>query len=104
MRDDNILYTGASSASFGTTKEAQIVATKRKEVAEEKEGKRHLLKPSGELVKGEFDKQIALLRDRRTIDLKQTPEDIKIELVARERAEQMILGVQNVVLNIMREK
>jgi len=102
MREDSILYTGASSAAFGSTKQAQVVATKRAESAEVKQDKQIKLKPVAELVKGEIQKELTAIRNLDTLDVTQDPQKLQAELYGREIAKQRLLNFQNNLLKALR--
>ena len=99
-RDDSSLYSGASSASFSSTKEQQVVKAKR----EETRAKRQELKPSGQIVVDEIKKELDELIFAPYLgeDL-MTDEQFRIERRARRLSVERIEAFRNRIINILRD-
>lgn len=91
-RNDSTLYTGSSSASFGS-KEQPVRTEKR----EEKHEKRLKLAPAGEVVKAEFQKEIDKLRNIDFLNIEEmlTDEHFKAEMMARKKTIEKLQAIQN---------
>lgn len=104
MRDDSLLNTGASSASFGTTRESQRVSEKRQEQSRAKHEQRLKLKPAGEIVQVELAKEFVVLDSLSTINVGVSGEELKAEMMGRAIAKTRLEAFQTRILNILREK
>lgn len=104
-RDDSILNTGATSASFGSTQEQKLQAKKRMEMRDEKVELRAKLKPAGEIVRAEIQKDIdeAQKIDYLNIEEILSDEHLKSELMARKRYMQKLIELRNRFDNLLRE-
>jgi hypothetical protein len=103
-RNDSLLYTGASSASFGSSKQQAI----RKEISEEKIEKRVKLSPASELVMQELDKEIAALSvtDYKVIKAiieTGVPHALEIDMVSNGKTIEHLKAVKIRLQNILRE-
>jgi hypothetical protein len=99
-RDDSILNTGSSSASFGTTQEQKIRVDKREQKIEKRAG----LLPAGEIVRAEIQKEIDEVRsiDYLNIESMLTDEHFKSEMMARKKFLEKLIALQNRFDNILR--
>ncbi len=103
-RDDSVLYTGASSASFGVTKQQQALADKRKEQREKKAEKRIALSPAADVIKAEIQKEItALIYGPYVDEDSMSDEQFRTERRARKLAVASLLSIQNRLNATMRE-
>lgn len=103
-RDDSVLSTGMSSASFGSVKEQKIRADKR----EEKQERRHQLLPSGKVVVDEIDKEIAELSSIKFAHVKELvasgiPHALEIDMLSNEKTIDHLTKVKNRLNNILRD-
>lgn len=98
-RDDSILNTGATSASFAP-REQKLRTDKR----EEQHEKRLKLLPAGELINAEFEKQInTLLYSPFPDEDKMTDAQFRVERKGRRLAIKSLLMIQNRLAIILRE-
>jgi len=104
MRNDAVLYTGVTSASFASVKDRELKA-KKKELKEEKIEKRIKLSPVSELVTAEIQKEIEKLRniDYLNIESMITDEHFRSEMMARKKTIEKLTDVQTRLTNILRE-
>jgi hypothetical protein len=100
-RDDSVLNTGATSASFGSTQEQKI----RTELRDEKIEKRAKLKPAGEIVLAELQKDIDEAQNINYLNIEQmlTEEHFKSELMARKKYLEKLIELKNRFNNLLRE-
>jgi hypothetical protein len=103
-RNDGGLYTGASSASFGSSKEQVI----RKEKSDEKAEKRIKLTPASELVMQEIDKEIAVLgkinfESVKSVIASGIPNALEIDMVSNGKTIEHLKAVKIRLQNILRE-
>lgn len=102
-RDDSGLYSGASSASFGTTHEQQ---TRRAEKSEEKKELRTKLQPAAVVINEVIASEKRLVTEqliRLPIDMKTTDEHVMSTLLAIQMNLAFIDRFHNKVNNILRE-
>jgi len=86
-RDDSLLYSGATSASF-TTPKAKEVKTKRDEVKEKRREVRHQLKPSAEIINTILEEErLLVVQDLANLpmNVSTTEENVKELLMAFQR-------------------
>lgn len=105
-RDDSLLYTGSSSASFGSSKSKQL-EEEREAKTEAKRELRHKLKPAAEVVNETIAGEKRLLTEklmRLPIDMKTTDKEVKSTLLALQMNLAFIDRFHNKVNNILREK
>lgn len=103
-RDDSLLYTGSSSASFGTTHSDKV----RANATEEKREKRSQLLPVGELVKSEIQKEIDALaiKSPETVEAliaSGIPHALEIDMLSDAKASQKLTKVQNKLSAMLRK-
>lgn len=106
-RNDNILYSGSSSASFGTTQQQKVEAS-RNEQRDQKIEARAKLKPAGEIVMAEIQKEIAELSDIKFAHVKELvasgiPNALEIDMLSNEKTIERLKDIQNRLSNILRE-
>lgn len=104
MRNDAVLYTGATSASFASAKDRELTK-KKKEAKEEKIEKRIKLSPVSEIVNAEIQKEIEKMRniDYLNIESMITDEHFRSEMMARKKTIEKLTDVQLRLNNILRE-
>lgn len=104
-RDDSLLYTGATSASFSSPKE-QSVKEKQALSKQERLDRRHKLKPSAEIINNILDGERALvIQDIASlpVDLNTSNQNVKEVLLAYQRNLLFIDRVRNKVNIALRE-
>jgi len=101
MRTDEILNTGATSASFGSVKAQKV----REQLTEQKVERRNALRPSGEIVLGEIQKEIDEVRniDYLNIEAMLTDEHVRSELMARKKYVEALVRLKNRFDNLLRD-
>jgi hypothetical protein len=101
-RDDSLLYSGATSASFTSSKTNKVLA----EVKESKRENRIKLSPVSELVMGEFDKEIEKLQNIDYVNIEQMmlDEHFKAEMMARKKTIEKLREIKGRLQNILRKK
>jgi hypothetical protein len=98
-RDDSILYSGASSASFAKPLTEEAIAKKEEAYKKHKE-----LKPAGEIVVSEIDRELTLLKFGVYPDEdKMTDELFRVERRARRLAHERLTTFKTHLLNVLRE-
>jgi len=102
-RDDSILSTGSSSASFGTVQEQKVRVEKR----EEKIEKRAALLPSGEVVRAELQKDIDELSNINFAHVKELvasgiPNALEIDMLSTDKTIAKLKSIQARLDNILR--
>lgn len=99
-RDDSGLYTGASSASFGTTHEDPT----RKAIREQKKEIRGQFKPAAEIVFAEIQKEIhELIHGTYEGEDTMSDEQFRTERRARRVAVERLTALNNRFSNLLRE-
>lgn len=100
-RDDSLLNTGASSASFGSVKEQQLRTDRREKSVET----RAALLPAGEIVKAELQREIDKARniDYLQVDQMLTDENFRAELMARKKYLQCLIALQGRFSTLLRD-
>jgi uncharacterized protein (DUF4415 family) len=101
-RDDSILYTGASSASFATTREDPI----RKLRSEQKAERQTKLTPAAEVVAEVIASEKALITHELAqlpLNVSTTTEDVKQLLMAYQRNLRFIDNFQTKINNALRK-
>ena len=100
-RDDSILYSGASSASFGQSKEQRI----REAKSEEKREKRTKLQPAATVVFEEIEKEKKSVMFLQNIDIENAKDEklFMVEMIARKKYVEYLQRLQNKLDNILRE-
>lgn len=102
-RDDSILVSGRNSQTATiASRVAKEVAAKKGLKADEKKRKQVKLSPSGKIISDLIRTELIDLR-KNNIDLSKTPDEIKIELVARKKAEDIIVKFAGKLANTLRE-
>lgn len=103
-RDDSILSTGASSASFASPK-AEQVEEKRKEIQETKKEERQKLTPVIELLTDFVQAEINEVQNINFLNVEEmlTDEHFKSEMMARKKYVAHLTALKNKMANIMRE-
>ena len=103
-RDDSILYSGGSSASFASDKSKEREA-KERERKQEALDKRQKLLPSEEIVMSEIDKQIAEVQNIDYLNVEQMLEDehFKAELMARKKLIEKLKALKITLSNALRD-
>lgn len=101
-RDDSILYSGASSASFSSNKEQPV----RKEKREEKEAKRGQLKPAADIVFAEIKSEMDSVMFVKNIDISNAKDEkmFMIEMMARQKYVEYLHQLRTKLDIILREK
>lgn len=107
-RDDSSLYSGLSSSTFGITKDQETRAEKRKLKTEDKQNKRVVLLPAGELVKSELQKEIDKFSNINYINVKAiiasgVPNALEIEMLSNDKTIAALRSVQARLNTILRE-
>lgn len=105
-RDDSALYSGVSSASFGSTREQQVLKDKKETSSEN----RARLKPHAEIVMAEIQKEIDDLKTMEIVDVKaiisntvDPDKTLSIILFGREEARERLVSVKARLSNILRD-
>lgn len=100
-RDDSILYSGASSASFGHSKQQPI----RKSKSDEKREKRSRLQPAATVVFEEIEKEKQAVMYLQNIDIESVTDEkmFMVEVMARKKYVEYLQRLQNKLDNILRE-
>lgn len=101
-RDDSVLYTGQTSASFGSRPQPL-----RSDKRDEKIEKRTKLLPAAEIINEVIASEKRLVTEqliRLPIDMKTTDEDVKSTLLAVQMNLAFIDRIHNKINNIMREQ
>lgn len=82
-RDDSVLYSGASSASFSSVKEQKVLTTRK----DKKEEQRNQLKPSADVTFQVIDKEIDSVLRVDAIDISSAKDErlFMIEMMARQK-------------------
>lgn len=101
VRDDSILYTGSSSASFSSVQEQK----RRSESRERSIEKRAALLPAGEIVKAELQKEIDMVRSIDYLDIESmlTDEHFRAELMARKKFLERLIALKNRFDTLLRD-
>lgn len=83
MRDDSLLYSGASSASFSSIKEQKVLTTRK----DKKEEQRTQLKPSAAITFEVIDKEIDSVLRVDKLDIANAADErmFMIEMMARQK-------------------
>lgn len=100
-RDDSLLYSGSSSASFGSTKQQQVREIK----SEQKKEQRTKLQPAAEVVFAEIEKEKQASMYLPNIDVERAADEkaFMIEAMARKKYTEYLTRLQNKLDNILRE-
>jgi len=99
-RDDSLLYSGATSASFARPKVQELVQAKR----EEAKKKRQVLKPAGEILVAEINKELNDLMFGPYVDEdKMTDDEFRVERRARRLTVEKINAIKGRLTNILRD-
>jgi len=103
-RNDAILYSGASSASFAEPK-----LDIRKEIKDEKKKEKQILTPASEIIMAELDKEIAKLAVRdhavvKALIASGIPNALEIDELSNAMASDKLTAVKNRLASIMRVK
>ena len=86
-RDNSSLYTGSTSASFGSTKESQISENNKRLLKDRREEAKNVLKPSAEIIFSDIDTEIKMVTSIQNIDMSNVPDErlFMAEMMARQR-------------------
>lgn len=103
-RDDSILHTGATSASFASPKEVEVKA-KQAEAKEKRREVGHKLKPAGEVVLGLIANQKDKIKSIEEFGVEDmvTEEHFKSEVMARKKFYQYLLTFEQEIKNKLKE-
>lgn len=96
-RDDSVLYSGATSASF-TTPKAQQIKDKKQEAKEKRQEISHKLKPSAEIINAILDTEKILVTQELAnlpLNVSTTEDNVKELLMAFQRNLVFIERVRN---------
>ena len=101
MRTDEILNTGSTSASFGSVKAQKV----REQLTEQKVERRNALRPSGEIVLSELQKDIDEATNINYLEVESmlTDEHFRAELMARKKYLQKLIELKNRFNNLLRD-
>lgn len=100
-RDDSLLYSGSSSASFGTAHEQPL----RKKRSEEKKENLGKLKPAADVVFAEIKAEKDSVMFLQNIPVEDAKDErlFMIEVMARKKYMEYLTRLQNKLDNILRE-
>lgn len=106
MRDDSVLNTGASSASFGSTKAQKVLEAKKQDRSRDTKEVKNTIKPSVKPISEIVQKEIDGMWDIRTFTEKHMESEISIrdEIRARQIAEVKLASIKSQIENIQRVK
>ncbi len=104
-RNDGLLYSGATSASFGSTRTAQ--AAKLADKKEAKQADKSKLLPANDVVQAELQKEIDKLKIKEPAVIKAIigsgiPHALEIDMLSDAKAIEALRGVQARLANILR--
>lgn len=101
-RDDTMLYSGSTSASFTTVKE-QPSLKKRRDVAYEK---KQVLKPSADIIFQEIEAEKKAAMYIKNIDISSSPDEkmFMIEMMARQKYVEYLDRLKVKMQNVLKDK